>query len=124
MTFSDMARRIFDLPHQLEKNKRWESKRYTRWVGTLPCANCGIEDGTVVPHHLKGRYSPLSGGAGYKASDWLTMPLCYSCHAKAHSGDVDVLDWQPMFILKTLDSAFRGGIIVHTMQKIGEDLDD
>lgn len=108
----------------IPKTKRWESKRYTRWVSTLPCINCGAEDGTVVAHHLKGRHAPLSGGAGYKASDWLTMPLCYKCHEKAHHGFSDVLDWQAVFILQTLDAAFRRGIIVHTMGKIGEDLDD
>jgi|TARA_R110000824_G_scaffold381515_1_gene574293 NADP-dependent 3-hydroxy acid dehydrogenase YdfG len=95
----------------LKKDKRWESKKYTNWVATLNCVNCNAQDGTVVAHHLKGRLSPLSGGAGYKASDWLTMPLCYGCHTKAHSGDIDVLDWQPMFILKTLDTAFKEGII-------------
>ena len=108
----------------IEKNKRWESKRYTRWVSTLPCANCSVDDDTVVAHHLKGRYARLSGGGGYKASDWLTMPLCHTCHDKVHNGDIDVLDWQPMFILKTLDSAFRSGIIVHSIPKIGEHLND
>ena len=114
-------RRMRDM---IEKNKRWESKRYTRWVSTLPCANCSVDDDTVVAHHLKGRYAPLSGGGGYKASDWLPMPLCHTCHDKVHNGDIDVLDWQPMFILKTLDSAFRSGIIVHSIPKIGEHLND
>ena len=75
------------------KYKRWKSKKYSNWVATLDCSNCSVQDGTVVAHHLKGRLSPLSGGTGYKASDWLTI------------------DWQHMFILKTLDEAFNQGIL-------------
>jgi len=90
---------------------RITNKLYLKWVSTLPCIECKAEDGTVVAHHLKGRYAPLSGGMGYKASDWLTMPLCFKCHAKIHSGDGDLMDWQGFFILKTLDKAFKAGII-------------
>jgi hypothetical protein len=40
------------------------------------------------------------------------MPLCYTCHAKAHAGDADILDWQiDPYILRTLDKAFREGIL-------------
>ncbi len=70
----------------LEKTPRWENKKYLDWVATLPCSHCGVEDETIVAHHLKHRYAPWSGGIAYKASDWLTMPLCYSCHDKAHTG--------------------------------------
>ena len=52
---------------------RIKSKAYLEWVATLPCSECKATDGTVVAHHLKGRYSPLSGGMGYKADDWLTI---------------------------------------------------
>jgi|TARA_R100001480_G_scaffold104229_1_gene107030 hypothetical protein len=48
---------------------------------------------------------------GYKADDWLTMPLCFTCHSKIHSGDVELMNWQAFFILKTLDKAFDDGII-------------
>lgn len=93
------------------KDKRWVEKKYLRWVKDLPCAQCKIEDGTVVPHHLKHRLSPFSGGTGYKASDWLVMPLCYSCHTRAHNGDADILDWQHVFIFDTLRLAFNEGIL-------------
>ena len=96
----------------LEKNKRWIEKDYTRWVATLPCCNCGIHDDTIVAHHLKHRHAPHGGGGmGMKAHDWLTMPLCYTCHDKAHNGDADVLDWQADFIFKTLTQAFKYGIL-------------
>ena len=95
----------------IPKNKRVESKAYLEWVATLPCIECGAADGTVVAHHLKGRIAPLSGGTGYKASDWLTMPLCHECHDAMHRGDYELMDWQGIFILKTLDKAFNEGII-------------
>jgi|TARA_R100001530_G_scaffold84796_1_gene59077 hypothetical protein len=96
----------------IEKNKRWVEKRYTNWVATLPCASCGLDDETTVAHHLKHRHSPHGGaGIGMKANDFLTMPLCFSCHDRAHNGDADVLDWQADHIFKTLTTAFNSGII-------------
>jgi len=96
----------------IEKKKRWESRKYLNWVATLPCSNCGLDDDTVVAHHLKHRWAPWGGGGtGLKANDHLVMPLCFTCHNKAHSGDADVLDWQPQFIFKTLDKAFRDGVL-------------
>ena len=98
----------------IEKNKRWVEKDYTRWVATLPCVNCGIHDDTIVAHHLKHRHAPHGGGGmGMKAHDWLTMPLCYTCHDKAHNGDAAVLDWQADFIFKTLTQAFKYGILTY-----------
>ena len=64
-----------------------------------------------MAHHLKGRGAPVSGGAGYKASDIFTMPLCYECHASMHSGDVELLDNQFWFILQTLDKATKAGVL-------------
>ena len=95
----------------IPKNKRWENKRYTRWVATHECAACGMHDDTISPHHLRHIYAQLSGATSYKASDWLTMPLCYSCHDKAHTGEKSVVDWQAQLIFMTLDKAFRDGII-------------
>jgi len=89
---------------------RIKSKPYLKWVASLPCINCKIEDDTIVPHHLKGRHAPLSGGMGYKADDWLTMPLCFKCHIEMHDSG-DLKNWQAEFILKTLDKAFKDGII-------------
>ena len=98
----------------IPKHMRWKSADYLKFVSEMPCAHCHIKDGTVVAHHLKGRFAPLSGGAGVKASDIFTMPLCFECHAKAHSGDTDVLDWQHLFIMQTLDTAVQQGIISAT----------
>ena len=125
MTFSALARQALSVP--LEKKKRWVEKEYTNWVATLPCVACGLDDETTVAHHLKHRHAPHGGGGvGLKANDFLTMPLCYTCHTKAHSGDADVLDWQADFIFKTLDIAFRRGILEYNKRRymFGEDLDD
>ena len=109
----------------LDKHPRIESRKYLDWVSTLPCADCKVEDGTVVAHHLKHRYSPFSGGTGMKASDYFTMPLCFECHESAHSGDHNVLDFQAQFIFNTLQRAFSYGILDYNEpKKFGEDLDD
>ena len=99
----------------LPKSKRWESRKYLNWIATLSCANCGIIDETIVPHHavdisaIAGRVS--SKGMGMKTNDWLAMPLCYTCHSKLHNGDKAILSCQPLFIFDTLDKAFKHGII-------------
>ena len=116
-----------DRPRSLEKKKRWANKNYTNWVASLPCVNCGMDDDTVVAHHLKHRYAPYSGvGVALKANDFFTMPLCFTCHDKAHNGEDDILDWQAQFIFKTLDAAFRIGILDYSEPRklFGEDLDD
>ena len=95
----------------LQKKKRWESKAYLNYVRKLPCAACGLKDETVVAHHLTSRHSPFCGGMGYKASDIFVMPLCHFCHAAAHNGEADILDWQFTFIFDTLDKATRHEII-------------
>ena len=117
----------------IEKNKRWVEKKYTNWVATLPCVNCGLENETTVAHHLKQRHAPHGGGGmGLKANDFLTMPLCFECHASAHNGDANILDFQADFIFKTLTKAFSSGILGHIdtqrewrkRKLFGEDLDD
>ena len=122
----------------IPKNKRWVNKDYTNWVATLPCSNCGLHDETIVAHHMKHRFSPYGGaGMSMKADDWLTMPLCYSCHDRAHNGDGEVLDFQHMHVFKTLTPAFQSGILDMSLVKskaeqrewrkrkqFGEDLDD
>ena len=95
----------------IPKSARIKSKPYLEWVATLPCVACEIRDRTVVAHHWRGEGGHLSGGMGLKASDWLTMPLCFTCHNKMHSGDAAFMSWQREYILRTLDIAFTSGII-------------
>jgi len=101
----------------IEKDKRWVNKKYTNWVATLPCTNCGIDDGTVVAHHLKGRFFPWGGGGtGMKANDWLVMALCYKCHDAVHNGDANILDYQVELIWKTQREAFKQGVLDYVKQ--------
>ena len=96
----------------IPKDKRWQNKDDRKFVSEMPCSNCSIIDGTVVAHHLKHRYSPWGGGGmGLKAAAILTMPLCYDCHARAHKGDGEVLDFQAPFIFKALDAATKHDVI-------------
>ena len=97
----------------IEKNKRWVEKDYTRWVATLPCANCRLHDETIVAHHLKHVGMEITAGMGTKASDWLTMPLCFNCHYKLHNGDTNIKGYQYTMLYRTLDKAFNSGIIVY-----------
>ena len=110
----------------IEKNKRWVEKNYTRWVATLPCANCSLHDETIVPHHLKHVGLEITSGLGTKASDWATMPLCFNCHYKLHNGDADLkMDQLTRMMPITLDKAFNSGIMKYEKRKLfGEDLDD
>lgn len=55
------------------------SKRHMGRVAQLPCAVCGVEP-VEVHHMLEGRIP------GRRSSDWLTIPLCPSCHRDNHNG--------------------------------------
>ena len=78
----------------IEKDIRWKVKKYTDWVATLPCANCGAEDGTVVAHHLKTKLLPshIRGGG-------------MAVNVEVHEGDID--SEQLVYIFSTLKEAFR-----------------
>jgi hypothetical protein len=47
----------------------------------LPCAVCGVDDGTVVAAHRN-----ESKGMGLKVSDALVAPLCFTCHQTLDQG--------------------------------------
>jgi hypothetical protein len=86
------------------KHRPCRSKRYLNWVATQPCAMCGGQGGDA--HHIKG-VGHLSG-AGLKASDLMTMPMCRPCHEAAHANPgVYQLD----LIQRTLDKAEAEGVI-------------
>ena len=99
----------------LEKSKRWQNRKYLDWIATLPCANCGLEGETIVPHHAINMSAIAGRGGnkvlGLKSNDWLAMPLCHDCHSALHSGDKSILACQPLFIFDTLDKAFKYDII-------------
>ncbi len=85
----------------LQKIKPFRSKKYRKWVASLPCSNCGIEDDTRVTHHLIG---VGQGVMGSKASDLMGMCLCNLCHAALHEGKLDYQE-QWKWVAKTLEKA-------------------
>lgn len=60
----------------IPKENRIRDKRYLTHRGDLPCRACGIDDETIVAAHVSVGRSSMS----MKASDALTVPLCYRCH--------------------------------------------
>lgn len=61
------------------KLTRVEDSKYTRWVKSQKCLGCGAR--ADDPHHIIGHGL---GGMGTKPSDYLTIPLCRTCHRNLH----------------------------------------
>ena len=51
------------------------SKRHMSRVADLPCCLCGAQP--VEVHHAR---TGEAAGAGQRSSDWLSIPVCPSCH--------------------------------------------
>ena len=82
------------------------NKNHMARVAELPCAACGVLP--VQVHHI--RKAPLTG-AGQKASDWYTMPLCHDCHRWVHrdrEGFEAIHGTQEHLITETLDRLYGG----------------
>lgn len=75
-------------------------------VAKLPCATCGAHG--VQVHHIR---EGEAAGAGQRANDWLTVPLCQSCH----TGTLGVHGNKTMLrILKTTEI----DLVAQTLEKI------
>lgn len=61
-------------------------KQHLDRVASLPCCLCG--DTPVQVHHVR-----EGQGMAQRASNWLTVPLCHSCHTgpKGVHGDQTML---------------------------------
>ena len=66
-----------------------KSAKHLARVAELPCVVC--ESDEVQVHHIR---DMNFCGAGQKASDWFTFPLCQGCHALLHS---DIKAWEMSF---------------------------
>ena len=88
------------------KKKRIKSEKYLAWVRTLECCVCR-KPAPSIAHHIKG-FGNFSG-TGIKASDYLSMPMCATCHSFCHAagGDIEQFD----YIVETIDRAFQEGVI-------------
>lgn len=63
-----------------------------------PCANCGAQDGTIVPaHRNEGK------GMGIKTHDAYCCPLCMSCHHAYDNGPASLDEkrqlWRDLWII-------------------------
>lgn len=87
------------------KRSRWESRKYLDWVKAQPCCICDAP--ADDPHHIKG-IGHMSG-AGLKAPDWATMPLCRNHHNAMHA---DWMLWPEQWehIARTMGRAIEEGI--------------
>lgn len=84
---------------------RWRSKKYTDWIKRQTCLRC---DCPAEPHHIKGigHFS----GAGLKADDILTMPLCHDHHMEMQSNP-ELWPEQFELICRTVLKAVREGVL-------------
>ncbi len=76
-----------------------------------PCANCGAEDGTIVPaHRNEGK------GFGLKVHSALTVPLCAKCHMALDNGpallETKRTEWNRWFVKHVLANVEAGLITV------------
>lgn len=53
---------------------------------SIPCTNCGRDDGTVVAAHSN--QAKHGKGRGIKASDVFVASLCHVCHAELDQGSL------------------------------------
>jgi hypothetical protein len=91
------------------KRRRWENKKYTRWVKAQKCACCNNQ--ADDPHHLIG-YG--QGGMATKAHDLFVIPLCRAHHDELHENVKEFerkYGTQPELVLKTLDRSLAIGVL-------------
>jgi hypothetical protein len=67
-------------PVTVQKERPVRSEAYRRLVAELPCINCGRQGPSQCAHANTGK------GAGIKASDLETFPLCPACHRAFDQG--------------------------------------
>lgn len=60
-----------------------KQKRYLAKLAELPCVLCEQigqqQQGRIFLHHIR-----EGQGMSQRASDWLAIPLCHSCHQGDH----------------------------------------
>lgn len=65
------------------KLTRVEDSKWTRWVKTQKCCGCG--ERADDPHHIIGHGF---SGMATKPCDYLTIPLCRTCHRNLHDNPI------------------------------------
>lgn len=76
-----MAFRITPQRPPTPRPVRVRSGGYLAHIRKQKCAACGSPPPSQAAHIRTGN----EGGTGLKPDDWLTVPLCHSCHADQES---------------------------------------
>ncbi len=85
---------------------------YLDFIRSRPCAFCA--NPAVEPHHtLKGLRGISEAGLRQKGSDYLSIPVCRTCHTRLHSGDLrpsrtELLELVVIYLVCFLDANRRG----------------
>ncbi len=86
-----------------QKDQRFRSERYLRFVRSLPCCCCGGPADSA--HHVIGIWQ--LGGMALKAPDSFAMPVCDgpgdTCHRRIHS-EAHLRWQQPIFLIDTINA--------------------
>lgn len=105
-----------------QRQPRIHDDAHLAFVRQLPCLSCGDDTSTEAAHvkYSCDRAAKRSIGAGEKADDCWTVPLCGKCHRIQHAMN-EVLFWKdrridPIFVCLALSNASgdfaRGSLIV------------
>jgi hypothetical protein len=88
------------------------SKSLMEMYRTIPCQNCGLDDGTVCGAHSN--LAEHGKGRGIKASDEFCASLCHKCHGWLDYGTASRAEKNIMFM-----GAHRRTVVTLTL-KYGE----
>jgi len=66
------------------KTKYVRSEALMKAYRSIPCSNCGADDGTVCGAHSN--QAAHGKGRGLKSSDDMCASLCYTCHTALDQG--------------------------------------
>lgn len=96
------------------KPSTFRSKKLRLVVRSLPCVDCGADNGTIV-----GAHSNQGKGLSIKASDAGIMSLCHACHSRLDQPGLGALsqadrrDYEVRMNHRTLVALVESGIL-HT----------
>jgi len=88
------------------KPVKWRSKKYLKWVKSLPC-DCGAPADDA--HHIQVR--GLGKGTGTKISDLFTIPICREHHSNVHNDGIYMESYQMLLALRTIERALNEGVL-------------
>lgn len=97
---------------------RWRSKRYLKFVRSLPCCIMGcVTWHHAEPHHAGPR------GVGEKVDDWACIPLCRAHHEEAHKYGRDWAFYRYLrqYQLQTLAAAISAGVLGVTEEETSDE---